>query len=346
MPVFNFQLDRFDIENTRARHTDTDHVAVGLQVDGAQYPTQTRNMGDLNNGTYDVMMGFNNVIVSLNSTPVIFNWQIINNGHASDQSIDNALVGTASKLASTAATDLGNDVLPGTGSIWGAVAGSIVGWLGGIVFADCDGPVAVDQIVLNGATVVARTSNGGYSERRFYPGIDSATGCGSNSQYHAAFSISAAAMQDGWSWCSKCEGMHFSAAGNPGRCPAGGGHVTGGSGNYAFANNDPQAPGQAGWSWCSKCQGMHFLNAQGVLGPCPAGGKHSTAGSGAYKVVLNDPQARGQGNWSWCLKCGGLHYTGGLAAGTTTGPGAGACPGGGVHTSDPSGVYTVLMAGT
>jgi hypothetical protein len=344
MPVFNFQLDRFSIENTRARHTDTDHVAIGLKVDGVEYPTQTRHMGDLNNGTYPVMRGFNNIIVSLNSTVAAFNYQIVNNGHASQQALDDALVGGAKKLASLAATALGNDVLAGTGSIWGEVANSLVGWLGGIVFANCDGPVAADQIVLNGATLVSKTSAGIYSENRFYPGIDSATGCGSNSRYHAAFSISTAAMQDGWSWCNKCQGMHYSGNPEPGPCPAGGNHVADPSGNYAFALDDPQAAGQEGWSWCSKCQGMYF-SADGP-GRCPAGDGHSSAVSGAYKVVLDDPQARGQPNWSWCRKCLGLHYTGGLPAGTTTGPGAGACPGGEMHTSDGSGLYTVLMAGT
>jgi hypothetical protein len=275
MPVFNFRLDRFSIENTRARHTDTDHVAVGLKLDGLEYRTQTRHMGDLNNGTYTVMMDFNNIIVSLNSTVAAFNYQIVNNGHASQQALDDALVKGASKLASLGAKALGDIILPGSGSIWSEVAGPLVDWLGASLFANCDGVVVADQIVLNGATLVARTAGGIYSENRFYPGTDSPTGCGSNSQYHAAFSISRAAMQDGCSWCNKCQGMHFSAGDREfGPCPAGNSHVTDGSGNYAFALDDPQAAGQPGWSWCDKCEGMHF-SADG-LGPCPAGGTHST----------------------------------------------------------------------
>ncbi|WP_174297413.1 hypothetical protein [Sphingomonas bacterium] len=362
MAVFNFRLDSFSIENTRSRHTDTDHVAIGLRLDGQQYVTQTRNMGDLNNGSYPVGLAFTNIIVTDNSTEVVFNWQVINNGHSSQAGLDNALTSGATQLASTAATALGDDVLPGTGSVWGKVAGAVVGWLGGMVFADCDGPVAVDQVVLNGATLAAWTASGTHSETRYYPGIDSAHGCGSNSKYHSTFSISRAAMQDGWRWCSKCQGMHFAGGVTPGVCPAGGAHNHD-SWNYAFAVNDPSANGQGGWGWCKKCQGMGFEQRLSTASPqppirrqdgkswslfqgaCPAGGGHDMSDSGSYVISTADPNARGQQNWSWCQKCNILHYTGGLAAGTTDSSSAGPCPGGGSHTSQGSGNYVVLYAG-
>ncbi len=87
--------------------------------------------------------------------------------------------------------------------------------------------------------------------------------------------------QTNWRYCSKCEGLHF-GGNTPGVCPAGGGHVTTGSGDYALAHNSPAAPGQSEWRYCSKCEGLHFGgNTPGV---CPAGGGHSTAGSGNYTL--------------------------------------------------------------
>ena len=42
--------------------------------------------------------------------------------------------------------------------------------------------------------------------------------------------------QRNWRWCSKCQGLWFAgASANPtGKCPAGGGHTHGGSGDYAL----------------------------------------------------------------------------------------------------------------
>jgi hypothetical protein len=39
--------------------------------------------------------------------------------------------------------------------------------------------------------------------------------------------------QDEWRWCNKCGGLHFNGGGQPGACPAGGGHVIAGSASTA-----------------------------------------------------------------------------------------------------------------
>jgi hypothetical protein len=42
---YTFSLDSFTIQNTRARHKDTDYVSFGLAVGGQPAMTQTRSMG-------------------------------------------------------------------------------------------------------------------------------------------------------------------------------------------------------------------------------------------------------------------------------------------------------------
>jgi hypothetical protein len=194
MAQYSFSLDRFHISNTRSRHTDTDYVTVGLQIGGQTFPAQTKAMGDLNNGDYNVGLVFEGIEIDDPGTPVIFNYQIVNNGHASQADIDNALTNGAAQLASEGATALGDKLIPGSGSIWGEAASEAVKWLGGVIFADCDGPVAIDQVAVTAevldAAIDGANAGGTYSDTRSYPGTDSPTGCGSNSQYAVTWSAS------------------------------------------------------------------------------------------------------------------------------------------------------------
>jgi hypothetical protein len=193
MATYTFRLDRFHIDNTRSRHTDTDFVAIGLQVGDQTFPTQTQAMGDLNNGDYNVGLAFANVQIDEPTTPAIFNYQIVNAGNASQPEIIQKLETGVANLASQGATALGDKLAPGTGSIWGEVALKIVTWLGNLLFPDCDGPVAIDQIAVSADALdqaIGEDASGGtYSDTRFYPGVDSADGCGSNSQYTVTWSV-------------------------------------------------------------------------------------------------------------------------------------------------------------
>jgi hypothetical protein len=99
--------------------------------------------------------------------------------------------------------------------------------------------------------------------------------------------------QRNWRWCSKCQGLWYSAASqNPnGVCPAGGSHSKTGSGDYALFG-DPDGSfsatvmAQHKWRWCSKCQGLWYSAAsQNPNGVCPAGGPHSKTGSGDYALM-------------------------------------------------------------
>jgi hypothetical protein len=74
---------------------------------------------------------------------------------------------------------------------WRVAAGIVLGkWALDIVLANCDGPVAVDQIAVTGADLINWTAGTGmYAETRVYPGLDSAVGCGSNSRYTVTWSV-------------------------------------------------------------------------------------------------------------------------------------------------------------
>jgi hypothetical protein len=194
--VFTFSLDSFRITNTRARHDDTDYAAITLQLKTANSATApqtlSKKIGDVNNGTHAVGLSFPNIHVDPSQT-VVFNYTITNSGHNDESFVDQALekVGTAlaEKGLAAGGTALGDAILPGSGPILGPAASWLGSEIGSILSANCDGVVAVEQITLTYADLVAWTASGTYSHETPQPGTDSATGCGSNSMYYVDWSI-------------------------------------------------------------------------------------------------------------------------------------------------------------
>jgi hypothetical protein len=108
MPTIIFSLDSFRITETRSLHNDTDFISLCVTV-GANAPViQTRAMGNVNNGTYQVGLAVS-AEVPADNTPVVFTYTILNNGH--DQTdVEKAVEATLTalgaagvKAASTAA---------------------------------------------------------------------------------------------------------------------------------------------------------------------------------------------------------------------------------------------------
>ncbi|MGA8086102.1 MAG: hypothetical protein WCA10_02275 [Terracidiphilus sp.] len=191
-----FSLDSFRITDTRSRHNDTDYVSFTLLVrdaSGKGTPqTLKKSMGDVNNGTHAVGLSFPNVVVPTNGS-VVFNYLIVNAGHSSEGTVDKALETVGSSLAEkglvTGGTALGTAILPGLGTILGAIAGWLAGEIKSILTANCDGPVAAEQVTLTYKDLMAKTANGPYRHETPQPGTDSATGCGSNSMYYVTWHI-------------------------------------------------------------------------------------------------------------------------------------------------------------
>ena len=159
---------------------------------------------DVNNGTHNVGLAFAPVNVDL-SDFVIFNYLILNSGHADQKQIDDQLTGFAKTLAdkgvqaakdaiSKGATALvgaaiGSAVMPLIGTILGMIAGVLVGALTGLIFVNCDGPVAAEQVALTGVQLRRETLGGGVvTHQTSHPGVKSNDGCGGNSRYKTTWS--------------------------------------------------------------------------------------------------------------------------------------------------------------
>src|ERR1700685_2846938 len=194
--TFVFTVESFEIDNTRSRHEDTDYVSCTLAVGSGAPQTRTKFMGDLNNGTFQVGLSFGPVTIAPKEA-AIFNYLILNSGHQSQQATQDALTKAGTVLAQAGAqaaaeaiasgasalvgAEIGSAVLPVIGTVLGAIAGWLVGQLGGLLFANCDGPVAAEQIAVTGAQLAAQTANGLWQHTTTHPGTDSPHGCGSNS---------------------------------------------------------------------------------------------------------------------------------------------------------------------
>src|SRR5690349_5190568 len=205
----NFSLDNFRITETRSLHNDTDYVSVSIKV-GAKAPiSSTRAMGDVNNGTHQVGLSVS-ADIPADNTPVVFSYVVINNGHSNHATLEKdteaaltALGNAGVKAASTAAgaaigaalgASLGTAAVPLVGTALRALSGWLVGEIGSILFANCDGVVAAGVRIYTGAQLLQQTTGGRkLTETVQHHGTDSPTGCGSNSVYFTTDTISTAA---------------------------------------------------------------------------------------------------------------------------------------------------------
>lgn len=243
MGIYTFQLEKFHIDNTRALHNDTDTVTFGLKIGNQQLSPLFKGMGDVNNGDHSVGLEFSPVIINP-STEVVLSYIIVNSGFPGSHEGD---LHTVLDTLSDASEKVANAVYP-LGPVW-PIVNKIVHALNILIVADCDGPVAGDRMPGPTSTdqIPANTLTGAYFDTlisgaggtfrltRFYPGTDSATGCGSNSKYNVTWSVSSLPAQDNWKWCNKCQVLAY---GDPGPCAAGGIHDHTGSGNYILSHTE------------------------------------------------------------------------------------------------------------
>lgn len=204
---YSFAMDSFRITDTRSAHKDTDYVSISLAVGSAAPITKVKAMGDLNNGTFKPGVSFDNVVVDP-TMPVVFNYTIVNNGHSSKAKVEQALQQAGTQLAQKAAeaaskaigaevgsllgASIGTATVPIAGTALGALAGWLVGEVGTILFANCDGPVAAGVHVFTGAELASMTSGGKVvTQTDHNPGTDSPHGCGRNSNYFVTWSVRA-----------------------------------------------------------------------------------------------------------------------------------------------------------
>ncbi|HLY78080.1 MAG TPA: alkaline phosphatase family protein, partial [Caulobacteraceae bacterium] len=194
-----FTMDSFGISNTRSLHNDTDYVFLSAAV-GANAPVFVqKSMGDVNNGNHSVGLSLE-VDIPDDDTPVVFSYLIMNSGHQGDNTRQKAAQAAlttvakeiiAHKAITVGAIAVGAILVPLVVSALAAIAGVLaVVEVGLLLFADCDGLVAAGAIPFTGADLIRRTSAGQrISNNTDHPGIDSPDGCGSNSHYTTACTI-------------------------------------------------------------------------------------------------------------------------------------------------------------
>jgi phospholipase C len=197
-----FTMDSFGISNTRSLHNDTDFVYLSATV-GANPPVfAKKSMGDVNNGTHSVGLSIE-VDIPDDDTIVVFNYLIMNSGHGDDNTRTKAAQAALSTVAkeivnhkaiTAGAIAVGTILVPLFVSAIAAIAGVLaVVEVGLLLFADCDGLVAAGALPFTGSDLIRRTSSGQkVSQNTDHPGTDSADGCGSNSHYTTACTITTA----------------------------------------------------------------------------------------------------------------------------------------------------------
>jgi len=209
----NLSLDSIRITDTRSRHEDTIYATVSIAV-GANDPiTQTKKVGNRNNGTWPVGIAVAADIPADGDVPVILSYVVMNNGHGTPTELENNIRGVlnglgtkASEIAKTETGEvlgrllgaaIGTAAVPLVGTAIGVLAGWVVGKVGNILFADCDGVVATGVRAFTSQQLI-QSAGGGHmiTETTSHPGVKSNAGCGANSQYFTTTTISATATTE------------------------------------------------------------------------------------------------------------------------------------------------------
>ncbi len=205
-----FSVDLVQVDTARSLNADTDTAQATVTVGNAPAQSATQYI-DAIGGTHPKqwqpnLLSFGPLTVEL-ADSVVFNYQIVNKGNPNPDVVDSAMTAAGKKLADYAIQSISKSLLAGlteiesveigsvssavpvVGPLLGILAAWLVSELTSIVFADCDGPVALEQVVLLGRDLCQKTAAGPYRTTTTHPGTDSAIGCGSNSVYEVSWSI-------------------------------------------------------------------------------------------------------------------------------------------------------------
>ncbi len=207
---YRFSVDQVHVTTTRSLDADTDAAQASVGAGNWAPQTTTQWIGDIGGlstpkESQTNLLNFEPVTVEL-CEAVVFNYLVVNNGHADQKTIDTALVSAGKALTTDSTDSLGKSLGAGVGVIVGveiagtilapvigSLLGSLAGWLldklGGIVFADCDGLVAAEQLAMTGVELYLKTDGVPLTGTTSHPGTDSADGCGGNSQYEVTWTI-------------------------------------------------------------------------------------------------------------------------------------------------------------
>jgi hypothetical protein len=209
MAFYTFTVEGYHIDKTRSLIQDTDEVGGSLQVGSDKLPAQSRSNGSVGAGDWPIGFVFGPILASHPNTRVVLSY-LIYNGDASklpkslaDYSAD--LVGKAMesliKGKSPEQADSSDYFdFPGDpnrdnpnfdDSSWLETLEFVA--LAGFLFPDCDGFVAAETIGTIKTSWDALIDQAGgvtLHQSARYPGSNSPTGCGGNSDYTVRWSVS------------------------------------------------------------------------------------------------------------------------------------------------------------
>ena len=204
MDLYTFTLEDFIIHDTRAVHNDSLWLSYAAYVDGDMVASRVISLGDFDNGEYstidyvpsDVGPSLAPVVINDPAAKCAFIFQLVNAGNVPEGALTGRVAATADQLAGitaglagAGAHDIGAALSSAAfpaGLLLEAFA-NLWSWLN----TDCDGPVAVDQISGPRYVLDAWTDDPAKLVRtqQTYPGTDSPTGCGGNSNYEVIWSL-------------------------------------------------------------------------------------------------------------------------------------------------------------
>ena len=189
MPSFTITLNSFAITNTRSVHNDTDYVCLGLNVNGIDSKPVAQRVGDVNNGTHQVNLSISHPLLDLKDR-IAFSYLIINHGGGKTEDVllhcEAAVTLTPLKTFTPSDTQPSKQIQR-TSAYLNNFWNEIQSQFKNVSSDHCDGPVAIDRFSFLGSSVAGLASESPFNIT--YPGIDSATFCGSNSHYSVEWSI-------------------------------------------------------------------------------------------------------------------------------------------------------------
>ena len=203
---YTFSVDFVTADEPRSFNTDTDTAQTTLKVGNWKVATEIEGIPNIG-GTHPSQwapanLKFGPVTVELCDS-VAFNYTIVNKGDPTPDLMQKALNEAGQKLAGLAIDSVSKGLSAGFEAISGVELSSLLtvpligpllalaeGWLLGelksVIFADCDGIVAVEQPVFLGRDLYQRGTG---TVTTTHPGTTSATGCGENSLYEVTWTI-------------------------------------------------------------------------------------------------------------------------------------------------------------
>jgi hypothetical protein len=220
--VIEFSIPDYVIKNMRSgsfgkkNESDTVYVGLAAKVKGQPISISTKESGNHTGGEVGVA-GVGSALLTIHPGDIVyFHYALINWGAGAPSATQflektaNMLLNAVEKADEAAIQSLtglpltqlspqesgaliGAQIgcaIPGVGVILGAIAGWLADDVWGFAFPDCDGPVAAGLYILDAETIRQITAGSGiYIRTDDNPGVTSAGGCGSNSDYQVIWNV-------------------------------------------------------------------------------------------------------------------------------------------------------------